>query len=227
MSGKKLAEDIMNYFQKEQKRKYGDQPVWHLIEPRDNDMEDNVENDITTYKISTQDIYSMYKTVFMRPSNYPHMNEWAEKSMKVLNQMLDNDMCIDDIALHIAVKQGFPSIVKKVLQFPNINVNSKGYNGRTPLHECLCTMNTNMKILCILIDAGADFSAQDNNGITSLNDVILFWNKNDQEWLPLMIIDHLTDYNYAMVNNKGENLLEYAKARNSQKSVIEKIKSKI
>jgi len=132
-----------------------------------------------------------------------------------------------DNVLHIAVKHGFPNVVKKILEFPYLDVNSKGFNGRTPLHECLISLNPNMIILCILIDAGADFSVQDNCGRTPLNDVLLFWNKKGQEWLPLLIIDYLPNYDYTMVNNRGENLLEYAKIIDCQESIIKKIKSKI
>ena len=84
-----------------------------------------------------------------------------------------------------------------------------------------------MKVLCILIAAGADFSAQDNRGNTPLNIAMLFWNRKGQEWLPLMIMDYLPNYDYTMVNKEGNNILEYAKLMDSQESVIKKIKSKI
>ena len=89
----------------------------------------------------------MYRDTVMNPHKYPHMNKWAYLSMEVLNMMKEKDMCPDDAVLHIAVMQGFPNVVKKILEFPYLDVNSKGFNGRTPLHECLISLNPNMKIL--------------------------------------------------------------------------------
>lgn len=215
----KLAIAIQKQFLEEQKKKYGDQPVWSLIDP-DTSLKDQL-------CIGMAEINDMYHNIVMKPSKYIHMNEWANKTMKVLNMMKEKDMCVGDDAIHIAVKQGFPNVVKKILEFPYLDVNTKGFNGRTPLHECLISMNPNMKILCILIDAGADFSARDNDGNTPLNDVMLFWNRKGQEWLPLLIIDYLPNYDYTMVNNRGENLLEYAKKMNCEDCVIKKIISKM
>ena len=84
-----------------------------------------------------------------------------------------------------------------------------------------------MKIFSILVGAGADFSVQDYDGNTPLNTALLFWNRKGQEWLPLMIIDYLPNYDYTMVNKEGKNLLEYAKQMDCQESVINKIESMI
>ena len=215
----KLAIAIQKQFLKEQKKKYGDQPVWSLIDP-DTSLKDQLCYDKT-------EINNMYNNIVMNPHKYTHMNEWAYKTMMILNMMKEKGMCPENILLHIAVKQGFPNVVEKVLEFSSINVNSKGFNGRTPLHECLISLNPNMKILCILINAKANFSARDNDGNTPLNDVMLFWNRKGQEWLPLLIIDYLPNYDYTMVNNRGENLLEYAKKMDCEDCVIKKIISKM
>ena len=221
MECKALAENIMKHFKEEQKQKYGDKKVLSLIEP------EITTNDKTYDDYSRKDIKHMYNNIVKNPSKYPHMNDWAFQSMKILNIMNEKQLSIDNYVLHIAVRQGFPSIINKVLQFPNIDINSKGYDGRTPLHECLCSMNINMKVLCILIAAGADFSVQDNKGDTPLNIAMLFWNRKGQEWLPLMIMDYLPNYDYTVVNKEGKNMLEYAKLMNCQESVIKKIESKI
>ena len=183
---KTLGEAIYKKFKDERKKIYGNEQVWVLMEP-DEKVTANPEEKLSNFERT--EIKKLFRTTVMNPRKYPFMNEWATLSMDILNRMSNHDMYPSNSALHIAVKQGFPSIINKLLQFPNIDINSKGYNGRTPLHECLISQNTNMKILCDLISAGADFSAQDNKGETPLNIVILFWNKKGQEWLPLMIMD--------------------------------------
>ena len=70
------------------------------------------------------------------PRKFPHQNEWACKSMEILNQMSVHGLSPNDHDLHIAVNMGFPSIVTKILQFDNIDVNvnnKRGFNGRTPI----------------------------------------------------------------------------------------------
>jgi len=224
---KTLGEAIFKKFKDEMKKKYGDkEQVWVLMEPVGRPFiapEEKISNSERRAELS--EIKKLFCTTVMNPRKYPLMNEWATLSMDILNRMSNHDLYPDNYALHIAVKQGFPSIINKLLQFPNIDINSKGYNGRTPLHECLISQNTNMKVLCDLISAGADFSAQDNKGDTPFNIVILFWNKKGQEWLPLMIMDYLNDYDYTKKNKKGENMLEYATIMNAQPSVIKKIQS--
>ena len=49
--------------------------------------------------------------------------------MDILNQFKLHNMTPGNDAIHIAVNEEFPSIVNKVLQFQNIDVNSKGFNG--------------------------------------------------------------------------------------------------
>ena len=213
-----LAHAIYKKFKEEQQKKYGNQPVCVLVEDDDKPRAPSV-----IWSIEKVD-YEYYNTL-RQPYKYVHQNEWALLSMEILNQMTVLKTAPHDIDLHIAVKQGFPSIINRILQFNNINVNSIGFNGRTPLHECICQFNMNLKIFCILIDAGADFSIPDNHGETCLNLIILFWNRKGQEWLPLLLMDRLTNYDYTKVNNKGENLLQYAKSMNAQPSVIQKIES--
>ena len=211
-----LANDIYTKFKEEQKKKYGDEHVWVLIEP---DNKPKVPSEIW----SREKVVREYKNTLWNPRKFQWHNEWASLSMEILNQMAAHKLSPGDLDLHMAVRQGFPSIINRILQFDNININSKGFNGRTPLHECLCEYNMNMKVFCSLIAAGADFNVPDNNGETSLNLAILFWNREGQEWLPLMILDHIVDYDYERVNRGGENLLDYAKVLNVQPSVISKI----
>ena len=214
-----LADAIYKRFKEEQQKKYGNQPLWVLLE---DDDKPRVPSEIW----SRERVYYEYYNTLRKPHKYTHQNEWALLSMEILNQMAVLKTAPHDIDLHIAVQQGFPSIINRILQFDNINVNSKiGFEGRTPLHECICHLNMNMKIFCNLVAAGADFSVSNNHGETGLNLVILFWNREGQEWLPLLIMDHITNYDYTKVNDKGENLLEYAKVMNVQPSVIQKIES--
>ena len=217
-----LANAIQKQFTIEQIKRFGDTKPYILIEPQEEKEEK--ENQI---KYKKDEVKNRYHTIFKKPSNYCCRNDWAFLSMDILNQFQLHNLTLDNDAIHIAVNEGFPSIVNKVLQFKNIDVNSKGFNGRTPLHSCLISLNPNMKILCILIEAGADFSAKDNDGNTPLNIIMLFWNKKNQQWLPLLILDYLPNYDYTMVNNRGENILEYAKMMECQESIIKKIESKL
>lgn len=214
--GHPLADAIYKKFKEDQQKKYGDKNRWLLIEPDDKPI---VPSEIW----SRERVKCEYENTLRNPRKFQWQNEWASLSMEILNQMAAHKLSPGDLDLHIAVRQGFPSIIHRILQFDNININSKGFNGRTPLHECLCQSNMNMKVFCSLIAAGADFNVPDNNGETGLNLAILFWNREGQVWLPLMILDHIVDYDYERVNRGGENLLDYAKVLNVQSSVISKI----
>ena len=166
-------------------------------------LEDDDKPRVPSVIWSREKVVREYKNTLWNPRKFQWHNEWASLSMKILNQMAAHKLSPGDLDLHIAVRQGFPSIINKILQFNNINVNSNiGFNGRTPLHECICQFNMNLKLFCILVDAGADFSIPDNHGETCLNLIILFWNRKGQEWLPLLIMDHITNYDYTKVNGK-------------------------
>jgi ankyrin repeat protein len=213
-----LAEAIYTKFKQEQKKNHGE-PEWFLCEP-------NSENSTPDVIWSKEETIEHYNNTLRMRRKFPHQNEWAYKSLEILNQMSVHDLSPNDHDIHIAVKMGFPSIVTKILQFDNINVNNKlGFSGRTPLHECLCNVNVNMKILYLLVAAGASFDIPDNEGETCLNIVILFFNNTGQEWLPLLIMDHIFEYDYGRINHNGENLLEYAKIMNAQPCVLKKIES--
>lgn len=213
-----LAEAIYTKFKQEQKKNHGE-PEWFLCEP-------NSENSTPDVIWSKEEIIKHYKNTFCMPRKFPHQNEWACKSMEILNQMSVHGLSPGDHYLHIAVNMGFPSIVTKILQFDNIDVNNKrGFNGRTPLHECLCNINVNMKILYLLVAAGASFDIPDNKGETCLNIVILFFNNAGEEWLPLLIMDHIVEYDYGRINHNGENLLKYAQIMNAQPCILKKIES--
>ena len=123
-----LAEAIYTKFKQEQKKNHGE-PEWFLCEP-------NSENSTPDVIWSKKEISKHYKNTFCMPRKFPHQNEWACKSMEILNQMSVHGLSPNDHDLHIAVNMGFPSIVTKILQFDNIDVNvnnKRGFNGRTPI----------------------------------------------------------------------------------------------
>ena len=200
-----LANAIQKQFTIEQNKRFGDTKPCILIEPQEEKKKEKKkekEEEEKQIKYKKNEVKKRYYTIFKKPSKYCIRNDWAFLSMDILNQFQLHNMTPGNDAIHIAVNEEFPSIVNKVLQFQNIDVNSKGFNGRTPLHSCLISLNPNMIILCMLIEAGADFSAKDNDGLTPLNDIMLFWNKKNQEWLPLLILDYLPNYDYTIVNNR-------------------------
>ena len=82
-----------------------------------------------------------------------------------------------------------------------------------------------MKILYLLVAAGASFDIPDNKRETCLNIVILFFNNAGEEWLPLLIMDHIVEYDYGRINHNGKNLLEYAQIMNAQPCILKKIES--
>ena len=180
--------------------------------------------------------------VMLEPYVRSHQNTWAHEALVLINWMSPVELAanvnmkggyalngngpwLGMSALHWAVKQGFPNVVNALLKIPEIDINIQDVYGRTPLQLAFIGQAYNVKIVTALIEHGALFGVQDNEGETPLHIVILFHGKNGNEWLPLMIMDHLTDYNYYQLDNNGLNLLQRAQLWEGRESVIEKIKS--
>ena len=180
--------------------------------------------------------------VMLQPYVLSHQNKWAHEAMVLINWMSPVELAanvnmkggyalggkgpwLGMSALHWAVDTGFPSVVNALLKIPEIDINIQDINGRTPLQLAFTRLRYDVKIVTALIEHGALFGVQDEKGDTPLHTVILFHGKNGTEWLPLMIMDHLTDYNYYQLDNNGLNLLQRAQLWEGRESVIEKIKS--
>ena len=197
ISSQELALKIKDKHYDKNKNNYGDK-VWFLMEP-----DGKLQNNVTRW--TKKEIGKKYNEIFKCPGKYCIRNVWAGESMLILNQMLMSGMSPNHHDLDMAVDQGFPSIVDKILEFDGINVNGRCYNGRTPLHTCIIR-TSNIKILCSLIAAGADFSIQDNDGNTPLYDIVLF-NRKWPSWIPDLVIDHLEIYDYNKINKSGLTIL--------------------
>ena len=182
--------------------------------------------------------------VMLQPYIRPHQNEWAHEAMVLLNWMSvhyltanvnkrggyflhGNGPWAGMSALHWAVYQGFPGVVNALLGIPKININIQDVHGRTPLQLAFNGLWYNVKIVTALIEHGADFGVQNMSGDTPLHTVILFHGEKGSEWLPLMIMDHLVDYNYNQKDKEGMNLLQRTQLWNRSEDIIKKINSRM
>ena len=179
--------------------------------------------------------------VMLQPYVRQCQNDWAREAVILINWMSPQklDIHVNDkggyalngngpwlgmTALHWAAEIGFPSVVDALLKIPGIDVNSHDeWSGRTPLHLAFTGKNYNVKVVTALIEHGADFSACDEKGYTPLHIVILF--NKEAEWLPLMIMEYITNFNYNKKCRNGETLLQTAQSWDSPKSIIETIQS--
>ena len=126
-------------------------------------------------------------------------------------------------ALHYAVSNGYPSLVRVLLSVPGIDVNIQDYQGRSPLSEALVG-HYNVQIVIELVRAGADFGVPDEKGQTPLHMAILFrWG----DWLPLLVMDRIQGYDYHRRDTSGRTLLEWVLYLGTvEPSIVDKIREK-
>lgn len=78
------------------------------------------------------------------------------------------------ISLSIAAHAGHEGVVRLPLQTDKMDVNIRDKYGRTPL---ICsTRSTNLAVLQLLIDTGADINAEDGRGLTALQYAVFSFN---------------------------------------------------
>lgn len=181
-----------------------------------------------------------WRRIMLEPYRIQHQNDWAHEAMVLLNSMSQHDLAlhVNDrgccalqghgpwlgmTALHWAVTTEFPSLVNALLKIPEIDINARDKSGRTPLHLAFTGKSYNVKIVIALIEHGADFSVCDEEGYTPLHIVLLFY--NNTEWLPITIMDHITNFDYSKKCKRGETFLETAHVWNAPESIIKKIES--
>lgn len=70
-----------------------------------------------------------------------------------------------DIAIHLAAREGYSSIIKILLQ-SGVSTDSRDKSGRTPLHHC--AEMGHVEALKALLESGADSSAIDDDGTSIL-----------------------------------------------------------
>ena len=234
---KELANAIRERFNDELKKNRPDNAtVGYLIES-DGKRKDGM-------KIAPAAGRDTWDEVMLQPYIRPHQNEWAHEAMVLLNWMSVRDLTanvnmkggyalggrgpwLGMSALHWAVDTGFPSVVNALLGIPGININIKDVHGRTPLQLAFTGLWYNVKIVTALIEHGADFGIQNGSGDTPLHTVILFHGEKGSEWLPLIIMDHLVDYNYNQKDKEGLNLLQRTQLWDCSEDIIKKIKSRM
>ncbi len=180
--------------------------------------------------------------VMLRPYVRQFQNDWAKEAMILINWMSPEDLALHVnerggcalhgrgpwlgmTALHWAVQMEFPSVVDALLEIPEIDVNSHDASGRTPLQLAFTGRSYNVMVVTALIEHGADFSACDRKGNTPLHIAILFNRGTETEWLPLMIMEHITNFDYNEKYKNEKTLLQTAQSWESPKSIIEKIQS--
>ena len=178
--------------------------------------------------------------VMLRPYVRQIQNDWAKEAMILINWMSPEDLAhhvnerggcalhghgpwLGMTALHWAVTTGFPCLVNELLKIPEIDVNARDESGRTPLQLAFTGRSYNVMVVTALIEHGADFSACDKKGDTPLHIAILF--NKEAEWLPLMIMEHIINFDYNKKYKNGETLLQTAQLWDTPESIIEKIKS--
>ena len=208
------------------------EPVLRLIEYTGKDSNDNV--------IVPKRGRDTWANVMLQPYVRQCGNDWAREALILINWMSPNALAahvnnrggyalhgrgprLGMTALHWAVEVGFPSVVDALLAIPEIDVNSRDYSGQTPLTLAFTGRSYDIKIVTALIEHGGDFSACDERGWTPLHTVILFHKETD--WLPLMIMGHVTNFDYNKKYKDGKTLLQTAELWESPKSIIDKITS--
>ena len=195
-------------------------------------------------KIVPQTGRHTWDEVMLQPYVRQHQNTWAHEAMVLITWMSPVELAANVnkrggyflhgngpwagmSALHWAVDIGFPNVVNALLKIPEIDINIQDINGRTPLQLAFTGRSYDVKIVTALIEHGANFNVQDEKGDTPLHTAILFHGDFHSEWLPLMIMDHLVDYNYNQKDKEGLNLLQRTQLWDCSEDIIKKIKSRM
>lgn len=78
---------------------------------------------------------------------------------------------IDETILQVAANRGFYSLVQSLIDYYGADINMAGSNGTTPLHDAV--QQRNLEMVQLLIDAGADVNAEDNEGESALQFLVM------------------------------------------------------
>ena len=103
----------------------------------------------------------------------------SDGNVKILELLVENGVDVHHItsdqrgALHFAAKSGSLTIVKRLLEL-GIDPNGRAFDFKTPLHflftwDWVDDANDTLAVAKVLVDAGADVNAADDNGDTPLS----------------------------------------------------------
>jgi len=88
--------------------------------------------------------------------------KWGELTAQVSAKGLDNWT-----ALHLAASCGHPSVCEYLFQLPDVDLNLRSVNQRTPLH--IAAISGQLGACQLLLAHGADINAVDSEGLTALH----------------------------------------------------------
>ncbi|XP_067653215.1 serine/threonine-protein phosphatase 6 regulatory ankyrin repeat subunit B-like [Haliotis asinina] len=100
-----------------------------------------------------------------------------------------------DNILHVACKGDREEIVKHVLKLHTLNINCRGYKGKTPL--LVAAEYSTYGVFKLLVESGADLSAVDNDG----NSILHFACMGEDE----EIVEHILKLQVVDINCRGSN----------------------
>ncbi|ETI40660.1 hypothetical protein, variant [Phytophthora nicotianae CJ01A1] len=136
------------------------------------------------------------------------LNKVLEKSGDNAADLLNLQNQFGNTPLHNAARTGSPGCVSNLLQagaMPSI----KNVNGSIPLHHACYSETPNLEVVRLLVEAGSDVNALDEQGYSPL---IVAAKKNQTE-----VIEYLRKHgaDTTLKNSFGEDALHFAELRNN------------
>ena len=249
MTCRALADEIRTVFDQKFKEKHGDSKdgVLTLIEPSTEETPGASRRPLPWHRPRPQHPVGKFADwgyVMFEPHYTWDLCEWAQTAMDLILHLKRTDPAgldtrinmrgghhprwwqntYEKSALHYAVSNGFPSLVRVLLSVPGVDVDIRDLLGRSPLSEALVG-HYNVQIVIELVRAGADFGVPDEKGQTPLHMAILF---RCGDWLPILVMDHIRGYDYRHRDAEGRTLLEWVKYLGTvEPSIVAKIEEKM
>ncbi|KAG6975574.1 hypothetical protein JG688_00002233 [Phytophthora aleatoria] len=136
------------------------------------------------------------------------LNKVLEKSGDNTTDLLNLQNQFGNTPLHNAARAGSPGCVSHLLQ-AGAKHSIKNVNGSVPLHHACYSDKPNLEVVQLLVEAGSDVNALDEQGYSPL---IVATKKNQTE-----AIDYLRKHgaDTALKNSFGEDALHFAELRNN------------
>ncbi|KAL3673423.1 hypothetical protein V7S43_001135 [Phytophthora oleae] len=140
------------------------------------------------------------------------VNKVIEKSSEDTPDLINLQNQFGNTPLHNAARTGNPECVSHLLQ-AGAKYSIKNVNGSIPLHHACYSEKPNAEVVKLLIEAGSDVNALDEQGYSPL---IVAAKKNQTE-----AIDFLRKHgaDASLKNSFGENALHFAELRNNSGAI--------